>query len=66
MKQTRPKPQNISDEGFALPLVITVGAILLIGGFALIARTFGGLLGSIRTEQARQAREIAKQGWPKH
>lgn len=62
MKQTRPKPQNISDEGFALPLVITVGAILLIGGFALIARTFGGLLGSIRTEQARQAREIAEAG----
>jgi hypothetical protein len=48
--------------GFALPLVVVVGLILTVGGFALMARSFSGLVGSIRSEQARQAREIAEAG----
>ena len=35
---------------------------MLIGGFALLARSFGGLVNSIRAEQSRQAREIAEAG----
>ena len=50
------------EEGFVLPLVITVGLVLTVGGYALLARTFGGFMGSIRSEQARQAREIAEGG----
>lgn len=50
------------NEGYILPLVITVGLILTVGGFALLTRTFGGFMGSIRSEQARQAREIAEGG----
>ena len=58
-----PKRQNSKFEaGFALPLVITVGFILTVGGFALLARSFGGLVNSIRSEQSRQAREIAEAG----
>ena len=48
--------------GFALPLVVVVGFILTVGGFALLARSFGGLVNSIRAEQSRQAREIAEAG----
>ena len=51
-----------ASKGFALPLVIAVGAILLVGGFALMARSFGSLMNSIRAEQATQAREIAEAG----
>ena len=46
------KHKNKGNEGFALPLVIAVGAILLVGGFALMARSFGSLMNSIRAEQA--------------
>lgn len=53
---------HISDAGFALPLVVVVGFILAIGGMALIARSFGGLVSSTRSEQSRQAREIAEAG----
>ena len=49
-------------EGFALPMVIVMGLILTVGGFALLARSFGGLVNSIRSEQSRQAREIAEAG----
>lgn len=48
--------------GFILPLTITIGLILTVGGFALLARSFGGLVNSIRAEQSRQAREIAEAG----
>ena len=49
-------------QGFVLPLVISLGLILTVGGFALIARSFGALTKSIRLEQAQQAREIAEAG----
>jgi hypothetical protein len=45
-----------------LPLVVIIGLILLVGGLATLARSFGGLLGAIRQEQAGQAREIAENG----
>ena len=44
---------------FILPLIISVGLIPTVGGFALLTRVFGGFMGSIRSEQARQTREIA-------
>lgn len=50
------------NEVYILHFVITVELILTIGGLALLTRTFGGLMGSIRSEQARQAREIAEGG----
>jgi len=49
-------------DGFILPLVLIIGLILLVGGLATLARSFGGLLGAIRQEQAGQAREIAENG----
>lgn len=48
--------------GFVLPLVVIIGLILLVGGLATLARSFGGLVGAIRQEQAGQAREIAETG----
>lgn len=48
--------------GFALPLVVTLGFILAIGGMTLIARSFGGLVGSARQQKAREAREAAETG----
>ena len=50
------------NNGFSLPLVVVAGFILAAGGFALLARSFGGLVNSIRAEQSRQAREIAEAG----
>ena len=50
------------ESGFALPLVLIVGLIMTVGGFALLARSFGGLIGSQRLEQARQAKAIAESG----
>ncbi len=50
------------NDGFVLPLVVIIGLILLVGGLATLARSFGGLLGAIRQEQAGQAREIAENG----
>jgi len=61
-KLLKSRPINTGNEGFALPLVLAVGAILLVGGFAMMARSFGGLMNSIRAEQATQAREIAEAG----
>jgi hypothetical protein len=49
-------------DGFVLPLVVIIGLILLVGDLATLARSFGGLLGAIRQEQAGQAREIAETG----
>lgn len=56
------KNTQIKKDGFALPLVLIVGLIMTVGGFALLARSFGGLIGSQRLEQARQARAIAESG----
>jgi len=50
------------DEGFILPLVVVLGLILAVGGFTMLARSFAGLFGATRQEQARQAREIAETG----
>jgi hypothetical protein len=50
------------DNGFILPLVIILGLILAVGGFTMLARSFAGLFGATRQEQARQAREIAETG----
>jgi len=50
------------DKGFILPLVISVGLIMLVGSAAMLARTFGGLIGSTRLEHSKQAREIAEAG----
>ena len=59
---TSTRKHTEAHQGFALPLVISIGAILTVGGFALIARSFGALTKSIRLEQAQQAREIAEAG----
>ena len=50
------------NKGFILPLVISVGLIMLVGSAAMLARSFGGLIGSTRLEQSRQAREIVEAG----
>jgi len=50
------------EAGFILPLVVVLGLILAIGGFTMLARSFAGLFGATRQEQARQAREIAETG----
>ena len=62
-KSNRPKSRE--DLGFALPLVLIVGLIMTVGGFAMLARSFGGLIGSSRLEQARQAKAIAEAGLAK-
>ncbi len=49
-------------DGFVLPLVVILGLILAVGGFTMLARSFAGLFGATRQEQARQAREIAETG----
>ena len=54
--------QTKKDSGFVLPLVITVGLIMLVGSAAMLARSFGGLIGSTRLEQSRQAKAIAEAG----
>ena len=54
--------KQIPEEGFVLPLVITVGLIMLVGSAAMLARSFGGLIGSTRLEQTRQAKAIAEAG----
>ena len=51
-----------SEQGFILPIVIIVGLIIGAGLMALSARTFAGLMGSIRQGQSREAREIAESG----
>ena len=51
-----------NQDGFVLPLVITVGLIMLVGSAAMVARSFGGLVGSTRLEQSRQAKAIAEAG----
>ena len=64
MKTQNHDPLKIAPEekGFALLFVIAVGLIATIGGLAMMARSFGGLFGSIRSEHTRQAREAAESG----
>lgn len=50
------------ESGFILPLIIIVGLIIGAGLMTLSARTFAGLIGSIRQGQSREAREIAESG----
>jgi hypothetical protein len=50
------------EKGFILPLVVILGLIIAVGGFTMLARSFAGLFGATRQEQARQAREIAETG----
>jgi len=57
LKSNRPKEQ-----GFILALVVIVGLILAAGAMAMMARSTSGLLGSIRQQQSREAREIAEAG----
>jgi hypothetical protein len=56
------KSASDNQDGFILPLVIILGLILAVGGFTMLARSFAGLFGASRQEQARQAREIAETG----
>ena len=51
-----------NNDGFALPIVIIIGLIMLVGSAAMLARSFGGLIGSTRLEQSRQAKAIAEAG----
>ena len=53
---------NDKPDGFILPLVVIIGFIVSIGGITLLARSFSGLYGSVRQEQARQSRELAEAG----
>ena len=53
---------NRPEDGFILPLVVIIGLILALGGLTMLARSFAGLFGATRQEQARQAREIAETG----
>ena len=50
------------EQGFVLALVVIVGLILAAGAMALMARSTSGMLGSIRQQQSREAREIAENG----
>lgn len=61
-KNHQPPTTNHTQEGFVLPLVVIIGFIVSIGGLTLLARSFSGLYGSVRQEQARQARELAEAG----
>ena len=54
--------QKTSTDGFALLVVVMVGMIMMVGGFAMLARTFGAYRGSIRTSQSNQSLEIAERG----
>lgn len=56
------EPSYTDAKGFILPLVVILGFIIAAGGFAMLARSFAGLFGSTRQEQARQARELAETG----
>ena len=61
MKASLTSKKKASD-GFVLPLITVLGFILAIGGMTLIARSLGGLMGSIRQQHSRSAREAAETG----
>ena len=54
-----------ASHGFALPLIVITGLFLMVGGMAMMARTFGAFRGSIRSSQFMQAQEIAETGMAK-
>lgn len=54
--------QGNQEQGFALPLVVIIGLFLMIGGFAILARTFGTFQGSIKNNHQQQAQELAEEG----
>jgi len=56
------RPSGPQDQGFILALVVIVGLILAAGAMAMMARSSAGLLGSVRQQQSREAREIAEAG----
>ena len=62
LKPLQPLTITTAEQGFVLPLVVILGLILAVGGFTMLARSFAGLFGATRQEQARQAREIAETG----
>jgi hypothetical protein len=59
---SKPKQQAPGDQGFILPLIIIAGLIVGAGLMALMARSFGSLVGSIRHGQNQEAREAAESG----
>ena len=50
------------DSGSTLPIILIVGAVSLLGATTVTIVTSQGLFNSIRTQQERQAREIADSG----
>ena len=62
MKQSKKIKTSKPINGFALPLILIVGTLLMVGGMAMLARTFGAFRGSIRTTQHNRALEIAESG----
>ena len=54
--------RRVGESGYALPVVIFAGLIILTGGMLSVARSLSGLTGSIRQSQASEAREIAEAG----
>ena len=48
--------------GFILPIIIIIGLVIGAGLIALSARSFAGLLGSIRQSQGHEAKETAETG----
>lgn len=61
-KQFIAKAHSSDQQGFALPLVVIIGMFLMIGGFAMLARTFSTFQGSIKNNQQQQAQELAEEG----
>jgi hypothetical protein len=51
-----------ASEGFSLPLVILVVLALLASGLAVVARSSSAVIGSVRQQQSREAREFAESG----
>lgn len=60
--QKSTSPKQASSSGSFIPLVTSVLVVLTIGGATLITRGFGGLIGSVRQQNSRAAREAAESG----
>ncbi len=57
-----PSASAPGDGGFALPLVILASLALLASGLAVVARSSSAVIGSVRQQQSREAREFAESG----
>ncbi len=57
-----PSVSASGDGGFVLPLVILAGLALLASGLAVVARSSSAVIGSVRQQQSREAREFAESG----